>query len=360
MTTGSSRYVPSLKAREAEIKALLKAPRSLDIVPLFELQPAPKGSIDTDTGIAKRSKGNTTDASYFLDDIARLWDAEMYLDISRVAKPTDRPTWWTLLTSIMALSPITATSIPVFSPEDSDATVAAGVSLAAIAGRAALRVTMYTNPGPAATAAAVLRAASTLGLHPSAVDVILDWADTMETRSLDTLENLTTTMITALGEQHGEIITLGTPESSDFVQVGDWSPKRREWWLWLRLAHAGIDVTYGDYVLYPPSDPVPAVPRYGHLRYSFDDTMYVHRRAIPAGGGGLAAAFKVCCDHLMGQRHWQGARFSKADRRLEDIAGNADKESQPGGWRQLAAEHHFALVAQQLPSPPPAPSAGTR
>jgi hypothetical protein len=203
------------------------------------------------------------------------------------------------------------------------------------------------------------RVAADLNVAVTAVDVVLDWEDSTESCPLDTLVSDTAAVIVALAGQHGQLITAGTPNSSAFQQVGDWHPNRREWWLWLRLAHAGYDVVFGDYALYPPAHPAPVTPQYGHLRYSSGDDLHVHRRAKPAAGGGLAAAFEECCSHVVAQPYWLGGAFSGADRRIHDIANAADKESTPGKWRQLAAEHHFALVAQQLGAPPAAPPAGT-
>ncbi|NHC44351.1 beta family protein [Motilibacter aurantiacus] len=355
-------YVPALKAREAEIKAVNRAPTTLQLTPLFELQRAGQATVDPLSGVRRRGKSTTTDASYFLDDIARLWYDPLYADISRVADTSNRAAWWRLLDSLNALASVPAELIPVLIPSDSAAVLSAAAGVASQTGRAALRVPMQeARSAPAALASAPQTVAKGVGVPVTSVDVILDWADGMEASviPLDTLVNDTKAVIAALGGQHGSLITLGTPESSAFQQVGDWQPVRREWWLWLRLAHEGFDVVYGDYALYPPSDPVPASPRYGHLRYSSGDRMHVHRRAVPSTGGGLAAAFKVCCDHLVTQSHWLGAGLSRADQRLDDIAANSDKESQPGNWRQLAAEHHFALVADQLANPPAAPAPGT-
>ena len=165
--------------------------------------------------------------------------------------------------------------------------------------------------------------------------------------------------IPGLGATHRRFIVVGTPQDGASTKGGCWAPVRREWWLWLRLVHAGADVVYGDYALYPPSDPVPAQARYGHLRYSSGDRMYVHRRRIPKTGGGLGAAFEAACSHLVTTPHWLGASFSKADQRIADITAKAAKAGTPGVWRQIATHHHFALVDNLLASPPAAPPPGT-
>jgi hypothetical protein len=237
---------------------------------------------------------------------------------------------------------------------------AAAASVAVHTQRLALRVPMASiSAKPAVLTGVTTAISANTGIPVTAVDVIFDWADALEAVSLDNLEKTTAAAMAALGSQHGQLITIGTPNSDAFKQAGDWVANRREWWLWLRLAHAGLDVTYGDYALYPPSDPVPAGPLYGHLRYSAEDRMHVHRRAIPQTGGGLGAAFGVCCKHLVSQKHWLGAAYSKADKRLSNIAADADKESSAGMWRQVAVQHHLAVVAKQLASPPGPPPAGT-
>jgi hypothetical protein len=250
--------------------------------------------------------------------------------------------------------------MPVVFPGESAAVHAAAGGVAANTNRLALRVPMTdyrVNPGRLSGETQAI--ASNAGVNATDVDVILDWADELDDVDLDDLVIESTAAIAALQGHHGTLITVGTPNSDDFVQVGDWTTERREWWLWLRLAHAGVDVTYGDYALYPPADPVPAAPQYGHLRYSSGDQLHVHRRARPSRGGGLGAAFKACCEHLVAQAHCMPATFSAADGRLHDIAAGTDKESQAGAWRQLAVEHHFALVADQLANPPAPPPPGT-
>lgn len=360
VTQGSIKYVPILKAREAEIKALMRAPTSVELTPFFELQAAPVGGNDPLTGNPRRAKRATTDASYFLDDIARLWPEPFFVDISRVAQPGTHHRWWSLLAAVNSLAPAPAELVPVLLPQsDEDERRAAGEA-AAVTGRAALRVKMLTaRANPAALVGVTGSIASDAGVPVSKLDVVLDWADTTEMFSLDTLVTDTVAVIEALDGQHARLITSGTPNSSTFQQAGDWHATRREWWLWLRLMHSGHNVDYGDYALYPPSDPVPVTPQYGHLRYSSDDTLHVHRRAKPRTGGGLGGAFEECCKHLIGQPYWLGETFSGADRRFHDIAGAADKESSPGKWRQLAAEHHFEVVARQLGSCPAPPPQGT-
>ncbi|PZR54188.1 hypothetical protein DNL40_04460 [Xylanimonas oleitrophica] len=355
----ADKYVPTLKAREAEIKALLASPRSLDITPLFELQPASLAQVDPTTGLQKRSKGTATDASYFLDDVARLWDGPLYVDISRIAQVNERAQWWRLLAALNSVAKPPLELIPVVALADTMLTMHAAADAARTSGRLGLRIPMHAMRGGASAITGTVTALATEAAIPEgSVDVILDWSDTLETTQLDQLELETRRAIAAIG-QCGELVTIGTPNSGSFVQVGDWTVKRREWWLWLRLRSAGINVTYGDYALYPPSDPVPVSPRYGHLRYSSEDRLHVHRRAVPSSGGGLGGAFEACCKHLTGSTHWMGSTFSRADQRFSDIAARADKESQPGKWRQLATEHHFSLVARQLASPPPPPPPGT-
>ncbi|WP_030527734.1 beta family protein [Phycicoccus jejuensis] len=354
-------YVPCLKAREAEIKALMRAPQALRLTPLFELQRASAGSVDPATGQPRRAKATTTDISYFLDDIARLWSDPAYVDICRVidGQVGSGTRWWRLLAALNDLAATPARLIPVLLISADQQEVTAAADVARTSGRLAVRVPMHeTDPSPRLPDR-LDEVATESGIGAADIDVLLDFADHTEDLALDELVERTIRTVDALGSKHGHIVTLGTPNSEAFLQVGDWDVARREWWLWLRVREAGRTVVFGDYALYPPANPVPASPQYGHLRYSSQDRLHVHRRAKPSSGGGLAAAFAVCCAHLVGQPHWLGASFSRADGRLADIAGNADKESSAGKWRQIAAEHHFALVADQLTSPPSSPAAGT-
>lgn len=360
MGIASKQYVPILKAREAEIIALRCRPSHLQVTPYFEIQSAGAPTKDPVTGLPKRGKSAVTDASYFLDDIARLWDEDLYLDVSRVAVPDDREHWWQLMTSLSALTSLNGVIIPALAESDPREAWEAAAPLASLAGRAAMRISL-PHPSPATIAATLADAAACVRLPTSSIDIVLDWGDAMEAAviSLDTLVSHTLSVIAGLGSSHGAIITAGTPNSKKFVQVGYWNPTRREWWLWLRLMASDADVVYGDYCLYPPADPVPARPQYGHLRYSSGDQLHVHRKALPPTGGGLKAAFANCCVDLLSSCHFLGAGYSTADAELEKIALGTVECSQPGKWRQYAAIHHFALVANQLASPPMPPPPGT-
>lgn len=360
MPPNTPEYVPILKARENEIVALRRRPTTLNVVPYFELQAVTSATIDPATNLPKRNKSAVTDASYFLDDIARLWDRDFYLDLSRVATPAERENWWQLITACSALTPPNRPIIPALAEDDPPAAWAAAALLAQLANRAAIRIKM-PHASPAALPATITAGADELGIAETAVDVVLDWGDSMEQTvvSLDDLENLTVDAMTAIGGARGRVITAGTPNSKKFVQAGYWAVKRREWQLWLRLHAAGHDVAYGDYCLYPPSDPVKAGPQYGHLRYSSGDSLHVHRAARPASGGGLKAAFSECCDVVTAASHFLGATFSSADTMIEEISLGITESGSAGHWRQLAAIHHFALVDNQLQHVPAAPPAGT-
>jgi hypothetical protein len=357
---GSMEYVPVLKGKSAEIAAALASPKALAMTPLFEIQKAPTASIDRKTGEKSKVKGVTTDASHFLDEIARLWPDPLYVDISRVVTArASREQWWNLLALLNNMADVPVDLMPVVSFDDNAASRAAAGTVA-ILGRAAMRVPMQlVRQNPALLSGLAALWAADMGLEATDIDVVLDWSNAVDSHTLDTLVSETNAAVHALGGTHGKVIVVGTPEDSSFTQAGDWDPVRREWWLWLRLVHAGVDVVYGDYALYQPSDPVPVQARYGHLRYSSGERMHVHRRAVPASGGGLGGAFEVACAHLLKQPHWLGAGFSKADQRIEDIANQADKAGAAGVWRQIATHHHFALVNSQLAGPPAAPPPGT-
>ena len=361
MGLNSMEYVPVLKGKQAEISAALTAPMSLILTPLFEIQQAPKPALDAVTGVARKQKSAPTDAAYFLDEVARLWSGPLYVDISRVASvPAERTLWWRLLALLNNMAAVPVDLIPVVSLHD-NATSRAEAGTLAVLSRAALRLPMASvRINPAVLSGLVPLVATDMGLQPEDIDVIFDWSNELEASTLDALEMDTLVAISALGDTHGKLVVVGTPNDAGFTQVGDWHPVRREWWLWLRLAHAGFDVTYGDYALYSPADPVPARALYGHLRYSSGDRMHVHRRAMPRTGGGLGAAFQERCTHVLGENHWLSASFSKADQRIADIAEQADKAATAGGWRQIAVEHHFALVDSLLKAPPAAPVAGTQ
>lgn len=351
----NTNYFPLLKARDAEIKVLSTSTHNANVTPIFELQRAPEPIFDLE---AARAKSSVTDAAYFLDDIARQWNRLMYVDIHRVAAPAERQSWWRLLVTLMNMRGTTLPLAPVIRHGDSAAAITEAAPLAAVVDKAALRVRLPHANIPALTGE-ILSVAEHLRIDPQNLTVILDWEDRLGRDSLDDLEAGTEAVIAAASAHSREIITLGTPDCTECKQAGDWDFVRREWWLWLRLAQQHSNLAYGDYALYAPADPVQASPQYGHLRYSYGETLWVHRRSKPSVGG-LKAAFKICCDDLTQSAHFSGADFSDADTIIADIASGARKSSGAAGqWREYSLGHHLAMVSAQLASPPNPPPAGT-
>ncbi|MBE0011671.1 beta family protein [Arthrobacter sp. AET 35A] len=189
MGPASKQYVPILKARAAEVVALRSHPRHLDVTPYFEIQNAGTPANDPATGLPKRGKSAVTDASYFLDDIARLWDEDLYLDVSRVADPSERELWWQLITSLSALNPLKGAIIPALAEGDPSEAWEAAAPLASLAGRAAMRISL-PHANPVTLFSTLANAANLVRLPASKIDVILDWGDEMEAK-VATLDNLT-------------------------------------------------------------------------------------------------------------------------------------------------------------------------
>lgn len=352
-------YLPIVKARDGEIRALLSAHTStLEVTPLLELQRAMAGSAE------KRTKSSATDASYFLDDVARQWSSELYLDVSRVSDASTPPAhWWKLIDALSALSQSATVPKPVVHQQDSPFDVAAAAAVELHAGGVMLRIRM-PHANPTSIASWVSATASQLGLQEGAIDVVLDWRDELEQHRLDDLEKNTNDVISAM-PQLRRVAVSGTPNCADCTQAGDWEKVRREWWLWQRVHVNHPSIVYGDYALHSPGDPVPAGPRYGHLRYSCEDRLWVHRRARPkqtaSHQGGLSGAFRQCCNDLTASTHFCGTTFSPADQEIDQIGsgmitkgvGDATK------WRELALSHHLAVVDRQLSRPGSPPLPGT-
>ncbi|MGH3952766.1 MAG: beta family protein [Mycobacterium sp.] len=356
-------YSPLLKARDAEIKVLRTSRHNTNVTPIFELQRAARPSFDPADGPGPRAKSSATDASYFIDDIARQWNRPMYIDIHRVANHAERQQWWQLLSTLMEVGGTKLPMAPVIHLGDNAASIAAAGSLVANADKAAVRLRL-PHPNLATLADEILSVATLLQIDPKNLTVILDWEDRLEQHGLDDLEAGTQAAIAAASAQPREIITLGTPDCTDCKQMGDWNFPRLEWWLWLRLAQHHDNLTYGDYALFAPADPAKASPQYGHLRYSYDDTLWVHRRSKPVKSstnpGGLKGAFQLCCEYLVQSTHFSGAEFSNADTTISGIAAGATPPmGAPGQWREIAFDHHLATVSAQLGTPASPPEAGT-
>lgn len=345
------RYVPILKARRAELGALATQQVTTTTEPVFEFQTA----VWNQNG---KGKSMGADVAAFIDALRRQWWKPAFVDLSRVAStPAERSSWWALIQALVALPGVPAYQLaPVFTNTDTTAVLNNAHPLAQSAGKALLRVQApYADiPGLAQLHHDI---ASAMNLPVSAVEVLIDWSDSTENHSLDSMENHVQAIISALPTGVPAIIA-GTPDTTACTQSGQWDLIRREWWLWLRLHAQNLDVDFGDYALLPPPTPGWGRPTYGHLRYSVNDELHVERQL--ASTGGLGDGFKMCCDNLVALHKFAGPTFSLGDTTIDDIVHRGT--TPPGGaeaWRRIALQHHLCLVDQQLASPPAAPPAGT-
>lgn len=350
----TARYVPILKAKAAEITVLINESTTVEVVPVFELLPAPKPRKPRPGETAKRTKGTATDVGYFFDDIERLWNGAYYMDLRHL--PGSIGSWWDLVAAYRAIQGGNKAPIPVVDIGDASSTPPSFATLARAAERAALRV-----PFPHGNTGKILQAvrdiATATGLSPRSVDVIVDWSTSIANVNLDTAESHSEACVLALVPIAGRVVIAGTIDDSDIAQAGDWTMDRREWWAWLRLHAKGIDVDFGDYALYEPKPPAPATPLYGHLRYSYEDKIDIHRSG-PNRSGGLGPLFAECCSHLVSTASFRPA-LSAADARISAIAAGEDEAKAAGTWREISFGHHLQLVNEQLQNPPAAPPPGT-
>lgn len=360
-----TRYAPLLKAKDAEIQVLSDTQYKDDITPIFELQLAPKLYVDKVSQTEKNKNSTATHASFFVDYIARRWNRPMFVDVHRVVGADSAGPWWRLLSVLADVGSVTAPMAPVIHLNDDPGVAAQARPLAKNAGSAALRVAL-PHPNINVISDEIHSIADSLEIDVENISVIFDWGERLEDHRLDDIDEGTRIAIDLLKGKHADIITLGTPDCSGCEQAGDWQLTRREWWLWLRLRSHLDSVVYGDYALYPPADPGYGRRSYGHLRYSYEDKLWVHRRGIPktrdAGiPASLGGAFRLCCQAVVGSDHFYGPEFSDADEQIHKIATVlGDKPTGSAtDWRELSFKHHLEVVTRQLAAPPEAPPAGT-
>ena len=173
MGLGSMEYVPLLKGKSAEIAAALASPKTLAMTPLFQIQKAPTATVDRRTGEKSKVKSATTDASHFLDEIARLWPDPLYVDIGRVVTArASREQWWNLLALLNNMADMPVDLMPVVSFDDDPGSRAAAGTVA-ILGRAAMRVPMQlVRLNPVVLSGLVVSWAAEMGLKPADIDVV--------------------------------------------------------------------------------------------------------------------------------------------------------------------------------------------
>lgn len=144
----------------------------------------------------------------------------------------------------------------------------------------------------------------------------------------------------------------GSMEQKPLEKYGEKELPRHEWLLWcdVRDTLKGTSIVapaYGDYgVLHPNYELSNGIP-HPYIRYTCDDKFWFFRES-PKGADGREGAYRRVCTTCISKPEYQGVNFSKADARIEDVANNNGKISNPQRWVWTMTDHHLVHVSRQL------------
>jgi hypothetical protein len=154
--------------------------------------------------------------------------------------------------------------------------------------------------------------------------------------------------------RHWRSVTLlgGSMEQKPLGGYGERELARYEWLLWKRVASAlhAKDLAapiFGDYgVLHPNYQLSSGIP-HPYLRYTADEKFWFFR-ASPKGVDGREGAYRRVCRACIAKPDYDGPAFSSGDFRIDDVANNNGKVSNPQRWVWTMTDHHLVHVAAQL------------
>jgi hypothetical protein len=333
-------YVPILKGREGELKAIANVAEPVlpYVLPIFELAPSDAGPIKDAYAFARKAQ----------DSIPR--DLTIAVDVGYLADSLDgvrRP----MRDVAEDLAAWGIPMLPVLHLYDS-AERMADVAWAAErhSGRAVVRLgDGSADPDDEQAEAQLGRLRDDAGLTVERCALVVDVFEVRSERDLSRVEPVVRKCVSWAQRYPWQSITVvsgAMPESLSDLPTNVATPIQR--WdrlLWERVRE--LDVQYGDYGIAHPRmtgkrwAPMPTV------RYTDDDRWWIYRWS--RDGRDNTAVYDLC-KALTAADHWpdQGASYSWGD---EEIAHRAAGFSGPGNatsWRAWGTSHHLAHVVDHL------------
>lgn len=360
------RYLAIVKGKRGEFRAMAATSAAVQAstLPLVEITP-PTNRVVPLTPLGQVAQTVT--------DSAAAWAGGPIAFDLRVAgfSPATTPDPWdTVLASARSLG---LRALPTVSSADLPGRLAAAAAVAADRGAGAVIRVPWTQciPALASTAAAVAldgeldRLRTALALRGADMDVLVDFGDMVGPLGSEPSDVLT--VLGRLGSLNGwrSVAVGGTSMPAQLAKLGygTFPMPRFEWDLWLQLRGLVAtlpvgsrlrEIAFADYAAAAAALPAGAGrTRHPSLRYTSGADVFVLRREAVAGEG-LRGFRHLARQVSMGAAPppFAGNSFSWADGHLRRIAQGTER---PGGaelWRQLAVNHHLAVVVDQLAGRP--------
>lgn len=199
---------------------------------------------------------------------------------------------------------------------------------------------------------------SNLNVTPEEVDLIIDYEYASTENQTRTLYFLTGILSSIPFIQEWRSLTLcGTSFPSNLSSVNANSIDiidRGEWLIWkqiIRTVPLERSLFFGDYGISNP-EPFEADPRFinmsANIRYTADDKYIIFKgRMVKRYGGGQ---YHQLAQQVVTHPEYYGAGFSAGDNYINDVSVNNDGPGNATSWRKAGTNHHLTLVINELSS----------
>lgn len=127
---------------------------------------------------------------------------------------------------------------------------------------------------------------------------------------------------------------------------------RREWTLWsaLKAQHPSRLPTYGDFAIQnpaPPSDEGGGISMRANIRYTLGDRTLVVRGKGPVAQAGQEQ-YRELCQQLVSTPGFAGAAYTWGDDQISQCAAGTIEPGAQDQWRGAGSSHHFRVVTEQI------------
>jgi Beta protein len=356
--TGSSGYVPVLKSRAGELRALatLDSRTKHAITPLIEFTPP---ASDAEAHLVQKADSLLSACGQdqrFFADCRFLNDFQV-----DAAMSATRYLLELMMDRRMRPVPVISTSM------DHEAVQAMVKLVQSGAEGACFRIPMVVDAKLDEINDQINDLLRMAELDPARTDLVLDYGSIFGAQHLGyarSLRNTIAGLVHALEWRSLIVSATAFPETlSNIGPDSQSSFERIEWQAWSGLAEGTARIgripTFSDYVTAGVRLPHTKVRPALSLRYTQDHEWVVfkgrvHSKAEPN------FAFRRMCSDLISSQAFSGPQTSWGDRYLAGYVDRTTAGSSSTVWRQVATSHHLTFVAHQLAKSRPATKAGQR
>jgi len=353
---GYDHYVPILKGKLGEFKALLELESSIKdkITPLIEVPPIP---LDYDTG--KPAKSVDTHLKKFVPNIERYWGKQRpaFADLNFIPdnkmKNGEHP-----LSSVfqqarslgLLLTPVTGLyRDPEYQTAAKDIIDTDGRGVCIRIEPADIEDEELDN--------SITELMKTLNVNQTETDLIIDLKEIQKDQIGLLVRSVRDVIRTLSNPKEWRTLTLvatAFPQTMAGFEPNTISlTNRAEWQLWTTLLHNASKIarmpTFGDYTVVHPEllEIDPRIMQLGaKIKYTFDnDWIIVKGTSIRRGG---SEQTRDLCRNLTSLSEYLKADFSWGDKFIQDCAEEKTGVGSQTTWVTVGINHHITFIVKQL------------